>query len=239
MKDLNNPVVASLFSESFKSVPLAISESTFEKISDIILLIPNIFIWYKDRHSSYQYCNETHAMAAGLDSPKNIQGKTDFSFCWKNRAEAYQKTDRLVMQEGAFYSNEPERVESADGELSMLVTKYRVLNGEHECVGVAGINVDVTDYSFIKKAEAFDEKKHVFYLDDTSGGIYLTNRELSVLKFLVQGYTSKKIGATLKISYRAVEAYIDILKEKMHCSSTEDIVAESIKKGLLHLVADY
>ena len=61
---------------------------------------------------------------------------------------------------------------------------------------------------------------------------YLTEREAAILKYVLWGYTAKKIGRALNISFRTVEAYIDILKCKLHCHSKGDIIETAIKMGL-------
>ncbi len=64
----------------------------------------------------------------------------------------------------------------------------------------------------------------------------LTKREMEVLKYIVLGYTAKRIGQSLQISFRTVEAYIEILKTKLDCASKSDIPEIVFKSGLiLHL----
>jgi DNA-binding NarL/FixJ family response regulator len=63
---------------------------------------------------------------------------------------------------------------------------------------------------------------------------YLTKRETEVLKYIVLGYTAKKIGQQLNISYRTVEAYIELLKLKLNCYSKGQLASVVITSGLIH-----
>lgn len=65
------------------------------------------------------------------------------------------------------------------------------------------------------------------------GDQYLTKRETDVLKCVVLGYTAKQIGQRLNISFRTVEAYIEILKLKLQCCRKGDIVKKIITSGLI------
>jgi len=65
------------------------------------------------------------------------------------------------------------------------------------------------------------------------GNIKLTKRELEVLKYVVLGYTAKKIGKVLNISYRTVESYMNIIKTKLNCDTKGEMVGMVIKSGLI------
>ena len=57
-----------------------------------------IIIFAKDKNSKYLFCNEATAEAAGLDSPRQIIGKTDYDLFWRQYAEIYRDCDRDVMR---------------------------------------------------------------------------------------------------------------------------------------------
>ena len=63
---------------------------------------------------------------------------------------------------------------------------------------------------------------------------YLTRRESEILKFVILGYTAKRIGRELKISFRTVEKYIDSLKLKFRCNSKGELVELAIKSGYIN-----
>ena len=62
------------------------------------------FVFWKDRQSVYLGCNEATAEVAGLVSPKDIIGKTDYDLSWtKEEADWYRECDRQAMD-----NNQPE-----------------------------------------------------------------------------------------------------------------------------------
>ena len=59
--------------------------------------IPQRVFW-KDIHSVYLGCNMNFARAAGVGSPENIAGKTDYDLAWtRAEADAFRRDDREVM----------------------------------------------------------------------------------------------------------------------------------------------
>jgi len=66
-------------------------------------------------------------------------------------------------------------------------------------------------------------------------GNILSKRQTQVLQYIARGYTAKRIALILGISYRTVETYIEILKDKLHCQSKWELIQIGIKMGLLNL----
>jgi DNA-binding NarL/FixJ family response regulator len=66
------------------------------------------------------------------------------------------------------------------------------------------------------------------------GANYLTKREKEVIKYIIVGYTAKKIGKALCISHRTVECYVDKLKIKLHCDTKNELIEKIIMNGLIH-----
>lgn len=84
----------------------------------------------------------------------------------------------------------------------------------------------------IEQPLQFDVAKNRLLLGKTFDYEYLTQRELDVLKYVIQGYTAKKIAIVLALSYRTVEAYIVTLKLKLRCATKGELIEVSIKTGL-------
>lgn len=65
---------------------------------------------------------------------------------------------------------------------------------------------------------------------------HLTQREIDILKCLLQGYSAKETGLALEISYRTVESYISSLKLKLRCNKKSELIRFSIQLGLFRLL---
>lgn len=78
---------------------------------------------------------------------------------------------------------------------------------------------------------------NLYKIDNKSNkGESLTKRQIEVLKYVLLGYTAKKIALYLGISFRTVETYIEILKLKFQCGSKGELIENSIKTGLINKI---
>ncbi|MGC8712617.1 MAG: PAS domain S-box protein [Leptodesmis sp.] len=121
-------------------------------LQTVIDTFPLVVFW-KDRQSVYLGCNSKSAIVAGLSSPTEIIGKTDYDMPWAAAAaELYRADDREVMESGHAKLGIIEMQLRADGSKVWIETNklpLRNLNGE--VIGVLGTYQDITDR---KQAEA-------------------------------------------------------------------------------------
>ncbi|UIE38007.1 PAS domain S-box protein [Leptodesmis sichuanensis] len=121
-------------------------------LQTVIDTFPLVVFW-KDRQSVYLGCNSKSAIVAGLSSPTEIIGKTDYDMPWAAaEAELYRADDREVMESGHAKLGIIETQLRADGSKVWIETNklpLRNLNGE--VIGVLGTYQDITDR---KQAEA-------------------------------------------------------------------------------------
>lgn len=75
----------------------------------------------------------------------------------------------------------------------------------------------------------------VYANDNDDGGDNLTPRELQVVALVVEGYSSLQIGEQLGISKRTVDTYRANVREKLHISSSSELVRYAIRKGLIRV----
>ena len=68
-------------------------------LSEVINTIP-LRIFWKDLNFKYLGCNQLFARDAGRSSPEYLIGDDDYNLVWKDQAEAFQATDREVIQNG-------------------------------------------------------------------------------------------------------------------------------------------
>ncbi|MDF2866773.1 MAG: putative sensory histidine-kinase / response regulator [Gammaproteobacteria bacterium] len=140
-------------------------------LENIINNLPH-FIFWKDKNSVFQGCNKKFALAAGLSSPKEIIGKTDYELPWEaEHSKAYIKDDQLIMQTGIPKLNFEEKQKQLDGsENIVLVSKVPVFDENNQISGILGIYTDITarkqaEARLIeakKEAEAANEVKTYF-----------------------------------------------------------------------------
>src|SRR5215467_10683591 len=70
---------------------------TQEMLRLVLDAIPVRVLW-KNLESVYVGCNRRFAEDAGLNSPEEVAGKTDFDLPWKEDAELFRRRDRQVIE---------------------------------------------------------------------------------------------------------------------------------------------
>jgi two-component system aerobic respiration control sensor histidine kinase ArcB len=139
-------------------------------LDNILEQIPG-FLYWKDLNSVYLGCNAYFAKVAGLDSPAEIIGKTDYDLAWnKTEAELFIKGDHeTIANRGKINFEEPQHM--ANGKVAtVLASKVPLYDHESNIIGILGIYTDITERKQAEKelaiakleAEASDEAKTDF-----------------------------------------------------------------------------
>jgi PAS domain S-box-containing protein len=140
-----------------------ITEELFESqttLTNIINSLPHSIFW-KDRDGLYLGCNETFAREAGLDSPEEIIGKTDYDLPWSGHAaDAYRRDDHEVIERNQSKRHIIEQVQTAAGpNIWVDTTKVPLSDDNGEIYGVLGIFEDITARKQIDDALRESEKE--------------------------------------------------------------------------------
>lgn len=196
----------------------------------------HVYLWVKDRMCRYLYCNENYARCAGLDSPEQIKGMNDDQMPWSNFADLFRKGDHDVFQ-GKIRVNVPEVELMVDRTADILVSETQLFNKNQKCIGLKGSFIDITGLNLVRKTGYYDANTRRYYLGKELGNVWLSAREIEVLKSLLLGYTAVKTGAFLKISPKTVEGYIENLRYKLNVSSKNELIATAIRLGLTQLLS--
>ncbi len=111
----------------------------------VINNIPEAIFW-KDKNSVFQGCNQKLADIAGLSSPNDIIGKTDYELPWtKEEADFFVKIDQEVMNRGKAMYDIVEPQLQADGKKAWLNThKIPLKDAKGNVIGILGTFEDVT-----------------------------------------------------------------------------------------------
>jgi PAS domain S-box-containing protein len=115
-----------------------------ETMQTIIDNIPRAVFW-KDKDLKFQGCNRIFADVAGLKSPRDLVGKTDYDMPWKEHGDAYRADDVSVMNSRKARLDLEERNVNSEGvESWVMVSKVPVMNKHGEVVAVLGMFEDIT-----------------------------------------------------------------------------------------------
>ena len=129
--------------------------------------IPQAVFW-KDLNLVYLGCNQAFAEDAGLDSPDQIIGKTDFDMPWQEQAELYRADDQKVMDEGIAKLNYEEPQTGPTGEVTWLRTsKVPMVDDDGNAFAVLGMYEDITERKQVEEENERVRQRFEMILETT------------------------------------------------------------------------
>lgn len=194
-----------------------------------------IFLFAKDKNLKYLFCNEATAEAAGLDSPRQIIGKTDYDLFWRKHAELYRSGDTDVIH-GKTKINASEIQTQPTRVANILICKMILPDREGYPGGVTGHYIDVSGYTVKKNNGHEDRNKNIFFLGPNFGNEYLTKKEFSVFKYLLLGFSVEKMSKLMFRSISTIKSQINSIARKLQCTHKSEIVPTAVKFGLTYVL---
>jgi PAS domain S-box-containing protein len=192
-----------------KNADMEIQESrrklgeTNQMLKLIINSIPVRLFW-KSKDLAFLGCNSQFAEDAGLGSPDELTGKTDFDMPWKDQAEAYRRDDKEVMDTGESKMNYEEIQFNAEGNRVWLLTsKVPLRDMEDKIIGVLGTYDNISP---LKEKEAELKSK---------------NEELERFTYTV--------SHDLKSPLVTIKGFIGLLEEDIESGDAENVHANIIR----------
>ena len=108
-------------------------------------------VFWKDLNLNYLGCNPVFAQDAGMNTPVEIIGKSDYQMTWANEAGLYRIDDQMVIDTGIPKINFEEPQTTPHGQNIWLRTsKVPLVNDNNQIIGVLGIYEDIT---IVKRTE--------------------------------------------------------------------------------------
>jgi|GEM_PF-876326 len=162
--------------EERKRAERALQESQ-QMLQSVLDTIP-VRVFWKDLDSKYLGCNRAFAHDAGLQSPDEILGKTDFDMVWVEQAEFFRADDHLVMGSGEpkLAYEEPQTTPHGS-RMWLLTNKVPLLDTEGRIKGVLGTYQDITESKQMEEALRASETKYRIVADNTYDWEYWVSAE--------------------------------------------------------------
>jgi len=133
-----------------------------------------IRVFWKDLESNYLGCNYAFAQDAGLKSPQEVVGKTDYDLFEQGDAEYFRKIDQEVMTSGEAQEQFVEPQSRSDGSQAWLRTsKVPLRRNNGEVFGILGTYENITEH---KERERRFELTH-YSVDKMKSAIFWCNAD--------------------------------------------------------------
>jgi len=150
---------------------------TRQMLQTILNTIPQRVFW-KDLNGRYLGCNLAFAKDAGLSSPEEVVGKTDYDLEWRKDADRYVADDREVIETGRAKLEYEEEQTRPDGTRAYLLTsKVPLRNQDGRVIGILGTYTDITEHK--KREQKMEEMGSLLQtmLEHMPDAIYFKDRE--------------------------------------------------------------
>jgi rsbT co-antagonist protein RsbR len=102
------------------------------------------YIYFKDLESRFIMASEAHAKSFGLESAKEMVGKSDFDFFTEEHAKPAYEDEQKIIKTGEPITLE-EKETRPDGSVSWALTLKMPMYRDGEISGTFGISKDITD----------------------------------------------------------------------------------------------
>ncbi|BBB15446.1 putative sensory histidine-kinase / response regulator [Candidatus Rickettsiella viridis] len=136
------------------------SKNLHSYLETVVNSVPHTIFW-KDRNSIFLGCNELFAKLAGLKSPGDIVGKSDYDLPWsKEQSDHYRAIDKEVILSGQPQLNVEEFQTLENGTDTVLLTsKVPLRDAQGNITGVLGVYTDITERKQAEEALKIAKEK--------------------------------------------------------------------------------
>lgn len=141
------------------------------------------------------------------------------------------KTERTTFNEESVENIYNTYYSKSNSPIPVTFTKSFIYNIKNKKTGILYLAIHGTDEPNKRQEEKLitnEANKNI----DLTGKIPLTNRELEIIKLIVNDYHSQEIAEKLFISIRTVETHRKHIMEKLHTKSIIALVKYAIQNGL-------
>lgn len=148
----------------------------------IIENIPQLVFW-KDTKGVFLGCNSKFAESLGLESPKDIIGKTDYDVTDAENAHEFMETDKEVISGGTAIFKNRQTYKNAKGEqLWLNITKVPLHDADGNIMGVLGTMEDITEQVNLENKLKSNNMKYKSLIESTNTAYIILNKELEIME---------------------------------------------------------
>lgn len=218
------------------------SEQKF--LRDLVDQLPAAVFW-KNTASVFLGCNNFFANLAGIASPQDIIGKTDYDLPWgETQGDIYRKDDQAILQsrQPKLGIEEPQLL--ADGrEIILLTSKIPLFASNGEVVGILGIYHDITERKKIEislakskdKAEIANHAKTEFIANMSHDIRTPLSGIIGMSKLLEQGAQTTEEKQYARWVNESGQQLLSLLNGVLDVVSAENVTEADVHKDIFNI----
>lgn len=213
---------------------------------------PNMLCSIKDTNHRIVATNNKTAQLLGFSSAeqmlKNPISDHEVQCKASQLAQNFRSEDKISFQDEkvvvlsqCYYQNDEKKL--------FLSEKISLRNSKNEYIGLFVSSIDITATRIINlqpllsingmitklNANKLNEQFSVI-IRPSYPDIKLSQRQTECLYYIINGYSSSNIGRLCQLSKRTVETYIEHIKDKLLCSSKQELIEKAISLGYLEII---
>lgn len=238
-----------IFSETYPKIE-DFNQYLWEEKEKLTIYLNNIIenvpasIYWKDINSIILGGSKLHTELTGYVDSKQVIGKTDYDFVWKNQAERIQENDRFVMKNNQLITFE-ERAKLPDDGMHIFLTQKSPLKGKgDEVIGVLGVSIDITELKETQKklkrakliAEAANQAKTEFIANMSHDIRTPLTGIIGLSQLLEHRLVAMEDKMDLRMMHQASERLLDLLNSVLDVASLETVDEAQLKLKAFSLV---
>ncbi len=187
-------------------------------------------VFWKDRHSTYLGCNKVFVKDVGLESARDVIGKTDYDLPWSpEQTASFREYDRRIMENDAPEYHIIEQMREADGRLTWVETNKAPLHdAQGQVIGILGTYEDITERKRAEEALQASEEKYRFLVENSKDVTWMIDLQgrwtfISSNVEKVTGYRADEVIGNTIWDFLAPECR-DLVNERLGwCRRGEDV----------------
>jgi diguanylate cyclase (GGDEF)-like protein/PAS domain S-box-containing protein len=158
--------VIGIAQEVFQPLDSASLFFTRQLLESVLANIPQRVYW-KDHARVYMGCNQAFAEDAGLESPADVCGKTDFELGWLENSAESDADDLAVMENDSPRLNDEVLAPRADGaQLWVRLNKVPLHDQAGRVTGLLGTYNDITDRKMAEEELQHANEKLILWVEE-------------------------------------------------------------------------
>jgi len=157
-------------------------QETQNMMQMVINNVPQHIFW-KDTNSVFLGCNENFAKAVGLNSPKEIEGKTDYDLADKDKADHFREIDQKVLMERKPIYDMIELHKNSEGEeVWVNINKVPLYDAHGHIIGVLGTFEDITKRITLETKLQKNFDKYQSLIESTKTAYIIMDMRLRIIE---------------------------------------------------------